>query len=378
MTAPAGTGNVAMREAGSSMATIKDVAREAGVSTATVSRVFNHSRIVSDETRRQVREVAARLNYWPNAVARSLITNRTHTVGLLLPELHGEFFSSVIRGIDLASRREGLHLLVSSSHADTQELVDALLAMRGRIDGLIVMAPDVDAPAAIRDSAGHIPIVLLDPGGTVDGHDTLSIANFEGAHEVVRHLLSLGHRSIATVTGPERNVDARERVGGYRAALREAGAEVAPRLEIAGDFTEPSGFRAGTEIVKLNPRPTAVFVGNDHMAVGVLRAIHEAGLRVPEDIAVAGFDDIEMSRYLDPPLTTVRVDTFTLGEQAVSLLMRASRGEMSPRHTRLPTTLVVRRSCGAGRPSVPPASPAAPKPKASRRGRRPARPRRSG
>src|SRR5205085_1128381 len=123
------------------MATIKDVAREAGVSVATVSRVFNNRELVSEDTRREVTRVAERLNYWPNGVARSLITSRTHAIGVLLPDLHGEFFSEIIRGVDLAARREGLHLLVSSSHADAEEMVSALRSMRGRIDGLIVMAP---------------------------------------------------------------------------------------------------------------------------------------------------------------------------------------------------------------------------------------------
>jgi LacI family transcriptional regulator len=332
------------------VATIKDVAREAGVSIATVSRVFNDNRLVSAGTRRQVRKVATRLNYWPNGVARSLITSRTNTLGLLLPELHGEFFSSVIRGIDLAGRRAGLHLLVSSSHADMRELIGALRAMRGRIDGLVVMAPDLDTPAAIRVSAGSIPIVLLDPGRGVRGYDTISIANFEGAYAVVRHLAGLGHRRIATVTGPGRNVDARERLRGYRAALRDG--DLAPGSEIRGGFTEPSGYAAVGEVLRLRPRPTAVFVGNDYMAVGVMRALHDAGIAVPEDVAVAGFDDIEMSRFLDPPLTTVRVDTVHLGERAVSLLIRAgaatAAGENDRHHHEvLPTSVVVRRSCGS-------------------------------
>jgi LacI family transcriptional regulator len=333
------------------VATIKDVAREAGVSIATVSRVFNDSVLVSPDTRRQVRDVAERLNYWPNGVARSLITSRTHTVGVLLPELHGEFFSSVIRGIDGAARRERHHLLVSSSHADTRELLSALRTMRGRIDGLIVMAPDVNAPA-IRDSAGSTPVVLLDPGGEVDGYDTISIANYEGAYAVVRHLVAVGHRRIATITGPERNVDARERLSGYRTALRDAGLEVEPELETRGDFGEASGYEAARTLLRRRRRPHAIFAGNDYMALGVLRAAAEAGLRVPEDVAVAGFDDIEMSRCLSPPLTTVRVDTFHLGERAVGLLLRAMRhtGGREPvehRHEVLSTTPIIRRSCGA-------------------------------
>ena len=150
------------------MATIKDVAKLAGVSVATVSRVFNDSSLVSEPTRDHVRGVAEQLNYWPNGVARSLITSRTNAIGVLLPDLFGEFFSEVIRGIDRSARKLGLHLLLSSSHADTEELIAALRVMRGRIDGLIVMAPDVDAPGAIQASGVDFPYLLIDPGIGVD------------------------------------------------------------------------------------------------------------------------------------------------------------------------------------------------------------------
>ncbi len=331
------------------MATIKDVAREAGVSIATVSRVFNDSELVSEETRDLVRAVATRLQYWPNGLARSLITARTHAIGVLLPDLHGEFFSEVIRGVDLAARREGLHVLVSSSHSDTQALVAALRSMRGRIDGLIVMAPDVDAPNAIRASGGSCPIVLLDPGQEVEDIDTIAIANFEGARAVVEHFVGLGHRRIATVTGPGRNIDARQRLAGYRSALRDHGLELDPALEIPGDFTEPSGYEAAAELLRLDPRPTAVFVGNDHMAVGVLGALSDAGVAVPHDLAVAGFDDIPLARYLTPPLTTVHADAFQLGERALHRLLQRGRSSRPDDHVHelLPTTLVVRSSCGA-------------------------------
>lgn len=331
------------------MATIKDVAREAGVSIATVSRVFNDSELVSRDTREAVRVVAERLNYWPNGLARSLITNRTYAIGVLLPDLHGEFFSEVIRGVDLAARREGLHVLVSSSHSDTQALVAALRSMRGRIDGLVVMAPDVDAPEAIRQSVGSCPVVLLDPGQETEDLDSISIANFDGAHAMVRHLIQLGHRRIATITGPGRNIDARQRLAGYRAALRDSGIEPDPALEIAGDFTEPSGYEAAAELMRLSPRATAVFVSNDHMAVGVLGALADEGVRVPEDLAVTGFDDIPLARYLTPSLTTVHADAFQLGERALHrLLHRDNTTRAGERvHELLPTTLVVRASCGS-------------------------------
>ena len=331
------------------MATIKDVAREAGVSVATVSRVFNDSDLVSTDTRELVREVAGRLHYWPNGAARSLITNRTHALGVLLPDLYGDFFSELIRGIDMAARRAGLHLLVSSSHADTDALVAALRSMRGRIDALVVMAPDVDAARAIHDVALGFPVIVLDPGLGVTACDTLSIANQDGAHAVVRHLLALGHRRIATVTGPATNVDARQRVSGYRMALEEAGLPLDPGLEIEGDFTEPSGYRAVRSLLALSPRPDAVFFGNDYMAIGAMSALAEASVRVPDDLAVVGFDDIAMARFVTPALTTVHVDLIALGARAVERVLhpREPGDDAGPHHETVAGRLVVRRSCGA-------------------------------
>lgn len=331
------------------MTTIKDVAREAGVSVATVSRVFNHSAVVNEDTRRNVRAVAERLNYWPNGAARSLITNRTQTIGVMLPDLFGEFYSEILRGMDMTARKAGLHLLVSSSHADAGELVAGLRATRGRIDGMIVMAPDVDARAAIRAVASDRALVLIDPGPGFESCDTVAIANQSGAAAIVGHLTSIGHRRVATITGPVRNEDARQRLEGYRAALRAAGASIPAGYEIPGDFTEPSGYAAGTRLLALDPRPSAVFAANDYMAIGVLGALSDAGVRVPEEIAVVGFDDIAMARYLNPPLTTVHVDAYRLGERAVEMLLAhpGARAGRRARHEVLPTTMVVRGSCGS-------------------------------
>jgi len=331
------------------MANIKDVAREAGVSVATVSRVFNDSDRVNEETRRRVRSVAERLHFWPNGVARSLITNRTHMIGVLLPDLHGEFFSEVIRGMDLTARREGLHVLVSSSHSDTGELVGTMRAMRGRIDGLIVMATDQDSAPAIRDTTWDCPMVLLGPGTDVPDFDTVAIANYDGAYAVVRHLQRLGHKRIATITGPVRNMDARQRLEGYRTAMRDAGLGSTRPYEVVGDFTEPSGYQCAQALLQMSPQPSAVFVANDVMAVGVLGALRDAGVRVPADMAVVGFDDIAIARHLSPPLTTVHVDAFQLGERAIQRLLRRDSGEPAPSrsHEVLPTWLVVRESCGA-------------------------------
>ncbi|MBK8229393.1 MAG: LacI family DNA-binding transcriptional regulator [Candidatus Eisenbacteria bacterium] len=338
------------------MATIRDVARVAGVSIATVSRVYNGSARVSDETRRKVRAVAAKMDYWPNGAARSLTTARTHSLGVLLPDLYGEFFSEVIRGIDHGARQAKYQILVSSSHADSDALVVASRSMHGRIDGLIAMAPDVASTAAIKQIARNFPVVLLNPRVEVEGCYAISIANFEGAHTMVRHLIAQGHERIAILKGPHGNVDAEERLRGYRSALRESGIHPLPELEFDGDFTEASGHRRAKEILALEGLPTAVFAVNDYMAIGLLSALRDAGVRVPEDIAVTGFDNIAISQYLSPPLTTVQVDAYELGQRAVQQWLLAIEPEgrsTPPRHEVLPATLVIRRSCGVARSAVP-------------------------
>lgn len=332
------------------MVTIKEVARGAGVSVATVSRVYNHSHHVREETRQRVRRTAQHLGYSPHGAARSLVTNRTHTIGVLLPDLYGEFFSELIRGIDQTAQARGFHLLVSSARSYGDSLEPVLRSMRGRVDGLILMTPDLDAASAGRSLPAGFPVVLLNCPPSDAPCDTLGIANFEGAQTMIRHLASLGHRRIAIICGAERNFDAAERLRGYRAAIAELGLEADPALELPGDFSEAAGHAAGRRILNDARRPTAVFGANDCMTIGALSAFREAGLRVPADIALAGFDDIPMAQYVDPALTSVHVDISELGRLATERLLDALP-EPSPRslqrHT-LQTTLIVRRSCGAG------------------------------
>ena len=331
--------------------TIREVAREAGVSVATVSRVLNGTGQASEDTSARIREVAARLRYAPNEAARALIKSRTHTLGVLLPDLHGEFFSEVIRGIDQRARQTGFHLLVSSFHADPREMEAALNAMRGRVDGLILMSPDVDTRALLRDVASDLRTVLLNtPPGDGDPNDSVSVDNVGGARAMVKHLLSLGHRRIAMIKGEERNHDARERLRGYRLALRGAREEMSPELEVAGDFTESAGYAAAEHLLALRKRPRAIFAANDAMAVGAMSALRDAGIRVPEDIALAGFDDVPMARYLTPPLSSVHVAIDELGRRATELALESveRKGATRPRREVLRTTLVVRSSCGAG------------------------------
>lgn len=334
------------------MATIRDVARKADVSIATVSRVLNGHPRVSQATRERVAAAARELDYWPNSAARSLITSRTHVLGVLLPDLYGEFYSEVIRGIDHAARTSRFQILISSSHADTDELMSAALSMRGRIDGLLVMAPDGRSGGALERLRDRFPLMLINSRGGWEGCSSFSIANHEGALAITQHLLTLGHQDIAFVTGPKDNVDAERRLSGYCDALRAAGIDPDPTRRIEGDFTEASGHAAARRLLGLQVRPTAVFAANDAMAIGLLSALHEADVRVPQEVSVAGFDDIAIAQYVTPPLTTVRVDAFALGKKAVEQLVYelACEDPVLPRHEVLATNLVVRRSCAMAVP----------------------------
>jgi len=330
------------------MITIRDVAREAHVSVATVSRVFNGGGPVREETSRRIRDIAARLRYVPHGGARSLITSRTNTIGVLLPDLYGEFFSEVIRGIDIAARRAGYHLIISNSHHDKSEIESAMRAMRGRVDGVIIMSPDIDAQALMANLPDAHPVVLLNCAIRGAAFDSVNIDNTRGARAIVQHLISHGHQRIAIITGAPRNIDGHERLLGYRTALRAASIKRDPRYEVRGSFTEDSGYEAARALLETRPGPTAIFAANDSMAIGALSALREAGIAVPDDMAVAGFDDITIARYLNPPLTSVHVPIAELGERAMAKLITALRDK--DRHVRrqdlLGTTLVIRSSCG--------------------------------
>jgi LacI family transcriptional regulator len=331
--------------------TIKDVAREAKVSVASVSRALNGHGGVTAETLARIREVAARLRYIPHGAARSLITRRTHTIGALLPDLYGEFFSELIRGIDLAARTHGLQLLVSSSHDGAAEAAAALRAMQGRVDGLLVMSPHADAAFLRQNLPIGLPTVLMNTELEGDDYAALSVDNAGGARLVVEHLIAEGYRRIAFIRGPSGNHDVAERERAYRDALADRLPDAAP-LVLPGEFDEASGYRAGQRVAAMQPRPDAVFAANDMMAIGCMAAIREAGLRIPEDIAVAGFDDVPMARYASPALTTAGVRIAELGKAALERLAgQIDRGgdDTPHSHVRIPAELVVRASSARNR-----------------------------
>jgi LacI family transcriptional regulator len=333
--------------------TIKDVAKAANVSVASVSRALNGSSSVTEETRKLVLETARTLRYVPHSGARSLSTSRTNTIGVVLPDLYGEFFSELIRGIDVAARRRGLHLLVSSSHGDAAEAGAALRAMSGRVDGLIVMSPHVDAGFLAANLPDTLPIVLLNTHDAGHQCSSLAIDNYGGASAMVQHLVEMGHRRLVMITGPANNFESEERLRGFRETVARLVPDHDPNdlVVLHGDFSEESGYRAGHQLQALKRLPDAVFAANDMMAIGCLFALGEAGLRVPRDIALAGFDDIPTARFVTPPLTTVRVRISEMGSRALETLAFQVENPAGTKRSNqvLQTELVVRRSCGSPR-----------------------------
>ena len=303
--------------------TIKDVAREASVSVATVSRALNGHENVADGVRRHVVETASRLRYQPHAAARSLSSRSTQTLGVVLPDLYGEFFSELIRGIDVVARARRQHLLVSSYHGHPEEQGEALRAMRGRVDGLLVLSPYADRPGFLTDNLpSALPAVLINTHLPEPNYPVLNIDNFGGAVAMTRHLLEAGHENIAFIGGPEDNFDARERLRGFRSAVSAHHSTVTTR-ELQGDFDESSGYEAGKRLLAAARHPDAVFAANDMMALGCLYALNEAGVVVPDQVALAGFDDIPLARFVHPTLTTMRVNIAELGGMAVTRLLSA-------------------------------------------------------
>jgi LacI family transcriptional regulator len=321
-------------------ATIRDVARAADVSVATVSRTLNGLETVAGATRDRVMRAAGELDYIPHSGARSLSSKRTDTIGVLLPDLHGEFFSELIRGIDLAARSRRLHLLLSTSHGDPQEAAAALRSMRSRVDAVIVMFPGVADGRFVAKAEADVPLVLLG-SSRLAGHSRFEIDNFHGAVAITRHLLDSGRGRIAFVAGPEDNLEARERLRGYRSVIAAAGL---PERVVHGDFTEHAGREAGSALVA-KAAPDAIFCANDMMAVGCLEALRKAGVAVPDAVALAGFDDIPIARYVSPPLTTAAVPIAEIGRQAVQCCIDRIAGAPSRSFSFKPD-LVIRASTG--------------------------------
>lgn len=297
-------------------ATIRDVARRAQLSVATVSRALNGLANVSDEARERIAAAVDDLGYVPHAGARSLSLARNNAIGVVLPDLHGEFFSEFVRGMDREASRQGYLLLLSNFHGGSGQAANVLRAMRGRVDGLIVMAPHLGSQDLASALPKGLPAILINTREGPDHHPAIHLDNAAGVRSVVDHLAQLGRKRLVHIAGPADNMDAQERADTFRQTVAAHGlhGEV-----VRGDFEMESGSAAIRALLSKGARFDAVFAANDNMAIGALETLRDAGLRVPEQVAVVGFDDIPLAQHLG--ITTVRVRIAQLGERAVDRLL---------------------------------------------------------
>lgn len=329
--------------------TIRDVARRAGVGVGTVSRVLNSKGHVSNATREKVLRAVEELNYQPNNLARSLATGRSRLVALVIPDITNPFFPTVARGVEDAASTMGYTVVLCNTDGDpAQEMAYAKTLRELRVDGIIFVVSSPDSAAVWELLRGHFPLALIDRQVEGASVDAVLVDNVSSAREATRHLIRLGHRRIAHISGPPQLTTSRDRLRGYLEALGEAGLEADETLIRAGDFRYHSGYARMKELLEAQDPPTAVFAANDLMAIGAIRALGESGRRVPDDVAVVGFDDILLASLVRPALTTVSQPAYQMGVTATELLIRRMDGLVSgpPQEVVLTPQLVIRESCG--------------------------------
>ncbi len=320
-----------------------DVAKLAGVSHQTVSRVINSSDHVKEDTIKRVLDAMRMLDYRPNPVARALATGKSKTLGVVSfnTTLYGP--ASTLFGVERAAHGAGYFVsIVSLLSLDRSSVLDAVERLRAQgVGGILVIAPQTVAAHAVSQLPNDIPVVAVEAGPS-EGVPVVQVDQFAGAELATRHLLELGHRTVWHIAGPDDWLEAQQRVVGWRSTLESAGAPVPPVL--VGDWGSKSGYELGRRLAA-NPEVTAVFAGNDPMALGLLRALHEAGRTLPSAVSVVGFDDYPEAAYFIPPLTTIRQDFLEVGRRALNLMLEeiesGSRAAVCPP---VPPELVVRQS----------------------------------
>lgn len=335
------------------MATMKDVARVAGVSTSTVSHVINGDRFVSEAVREKVLQAVKQLNYAPSALARSLKINQTRTIGMLLTASSNPFYAEVVRGVERSCYERGYSLILCNTEGDPERMSRSLeTLLQKRVDGLLLMCSESSALSPdIMGRYPSLPTVMMDWAPFEGCGGVIKDNSLQGGEIATRYLIAQGYRRIACITGPLDKTTAHNRLEGYRKAMDDAGLHRPSFYEVSGDFEFASGYRAMQQLLTLEQPPEAVFACNDAMAVGVYRALHQAGLSIPDDVAVMGYDDIELARYLSPPLTTIQQPKDELGELAIdTLLYRMTDPDSPPNVLTLTPELAVRESVGKYRP----------------------------
>jgi LacI family transcriptional regulator len=327
--------------------TIVDVAREANVSYTTVSRVINNKDNVRPETRERVLMAMTRLGYVVDQRARSLAGGRSQVIGLLVHDLSTSYIGEIMRGIDAELALDQYDLILYTTHRrKTKESAHVATLTRGLADGLLLVLPR--DPGAYLETLRQyrFPHVLIDHRGVDEETPAVAAANQQGAYSATEYLVELGHRRIGFITGAMDQMCAQDRLEGYRTALADQGIAFAPELVREGNFFQPLGYAGASALLELPHPPTAIFASNDVSAFGVMEAVREHGLRIPDDVSVVGFDDIPQAAHVHPPLTTVRQPLEGMGRAATRMLLeRISDPQRPIERVELPTELVLRQSC---------------------------------
>lgn len=334
---------------------IRDVAAVAGVSTATVSRVLSPPSAaypMRAETRERVLRAIDELGYRPNDLARALLHQRTSAIGLLLPDISNPYYAAMVRGVEDAASARGYRVVLCNADRDADKITTYLdTLVKTRVDGIII-AGGSGSPRARPPQFETYRTKIVVVGRHEFDHPSVQIDNDAAARAATEHVLGLGHRRMAFVGGPEGSRTAQDRLGGYRAALRDAGVTVDGELVRHGAFDEESGYRAARSLLARSPRPTAMVCANDRMAFGVYAALADAGLAIPADVSVIGFDDVPLASYVRPTLTTVAVPTYEIGQTAMALLLDQFDDRPAGDPRMLATRLMVRDSCAPPAESV--------------------------
>ncbi len=324
---------------------IKDIARAAQVSYSTVSRALNDSPLVKAETKERIRQVAAEMGYLPSAVARSLVMRRTQTIGVVVSTITDLFFAEVIHAIEETALRCRYNVILTNSGGDPQRELAAIRALcERRVDGMILVSGCSRRKDLCAEHKLDIPMVIINNVHQEHLGYSIEVDNIGGGRQATLHLLELGHRRIAHIAGPSREWDSVERQQGYEQALQAYGLEPDPMLITRGNSRPRGGIEAMERLLALPVRPTAIFCYNDATAIGAMRAAYAAGLRIPQDLSVVGFDDIDLAPYLEPPLTTVAQPKREMGARAVEMVLALLSGDQQVEDCVLPSRLVIRGS----------------------------------
>ncbi|HHG3367717.1 substrate-binding domain-containing protein [Vibrio parahaemolyticus] len=330
------------------MATMKDIAKLAGVSTSTVSHVINKTRFVSEEISERVNNAAKELNYYaPSALARSLKVNRTKTIGMLVTTSTNPFFGEVVKGVERSCYHKGYSLILCNTEGDNERMRQSInTLLQKRVDGLILMCSSLEGERIdVFERYPDIPVVVMDWGPMLFTSDKVQDNSLRGGYLAAKYLIDCGHTEIGCITGPLIKHQAQMRYEGYKRAMNEAGLEFNANWIIESDFECEGGYQAFKKMAERGTLPSSIFVSNDMMAMGVINAANELGIKVPDDLSIIGYDDIHIAKFMSPSLTTIHQPKYRLGQAAVETLVRRLDDKSNEAQVvQLEPTLVIRNS----------------------------------